>query len=671
LAADDDLQQRLRRLFHAELEEAVGVLNAGLMRLEEEVAAADAADLVTELFRTAHSVKGAALSAGVDDAVGAARRLEGGLARLRDKPEAVRPDMVPSFLVEVDALAAVATQLGGDSGVREPIAHNDAPPSVPAEQQPPRTAPRTVRVAASAVDALVGQAGELVAAASRADVLARALATDGERHDTTASGRVAAGAPLGRTAAGLARDVARVSAAITAGVERLTLQPFADACSGLDRTVRDLAHAGGKKARLVVEGADVEVDRSVAAMLREPLLHLVRNAVDHGIEPLGQRRTAGKPETGTVTIEASLRQGRLEVVVRDDGRGVDRAGLRRAAEDRRGAEPGTDELALAFAPGVSTRATVSDVSGRGVGLDAVRARIEAVGGAVRMDSTPGEGTTVTLTSPVNLALMRVLLLEVAGETVALPTAAVECLVTVSPDEMQSVSGRAVVSAGDRIWPVRSLPGLFGETVRSGHRLPLALVEAGPSAAALAADALLDEREAVVRPVPARLAGIPELLGVTVLAEGGVALVLNPAACLREGMTPPLAQAAGRAPEVEGRRRVLIAEDTVTTRVLQQHILESAGYEVVTAEDGAEAWALLERHGADVVVSDVNMPRMDGIELCQAIRRSEQLAGIPVVLVTSLGSEEDRRRGVEAGADAYIVKAEFAADLLVATVERLL
>lgn len=670
MAPDEGLQERLRKLFRTELEEAVEVLNTGLLQLEEAVAGAEAADLVTELFRTAHSVKGAALSTGVDGAVGAARRLEDGFARLRDDPEAFRPDMVPGFLAEVDVLAGVAARLAEDHGVAA-LPEPAVPVPAPDPPQPHRAHPDTVRVTAAAVDHLVGQTGELVAAAGRADVLARALAAEGKRRESKSGGDPLATVDrLRGTAAAVARDVARVSASVTAGVERLTLQPFADACSGLDRTVRDLAHAGGKKARLVVEGGDVEVDRAVAAMLREPLLHVVRNAVDHGVEPPDQRRAAGKPETATVTVTARLQEGRLEVVANDDGRGVDRPALRRAADAAHRTEPGEDVLALAFAPGVSTAPTVTDVSGRGVGLDAVRARVETMGGGVRIDSTPGQGTTVTLTCPVSLALMRILLLRTAGETVALPTAAVKRVVTVRPADVRRAGGRSVVSAGGRIWPVRSLGGLFEDPSDNDDRLHLALVEAGSHAAALAASALLDEREVVVKPLPARLTGSAPLLGVTVLAEGGVALVLNPVACVREDTTPLLPRTAEHPPEAQRPRRVLVAEDTLTTRVLQQHILEAAGYEVTTAVDGMEAWAVLQRDGADAVVTDVHMPRMDGVELCRTIRRSEHLAGLPVVLVTSLGSEEDRRRGVEAGADAYLVKAELEANVLLATLERL-
>lgn len=659
--ADDALRQRLLQLFTSELEEAVAALNAGLLRLED-AADAELGPLLADLFRSAHSIKGAAMAAGVDEATRSARELERRLAALRDGETVVDRDLLEDLLGRVDVLDRLARELRGD--VRPPAsAAAAARPTAPA-RQPAGPAPATgpppvtgagaatgsphVRVPLGHVDELVGRVGELLAVAGRADALARDRPTRG--------------------AATLARDLVRISEGLAASVERLTLQSFADACAGLHRAVRDLARAGGKQARLVVDGGDVEVDRAVAALLRELLLHLVRNAVDHGIEPVAQREAAGKAPAGTVTVAAALEAGALVVRVTDDGRGADRAGLRAAVLASSDPDIGAaDELELAFRSGITTAPDVTDVSGRGVGLDVVRTRLESVGGSARMTSTPGRGTTVTLTSPVTLALVRVVLVRVDDQVVGVPTRAVERMVRAPAEAPRSVGDRALAVLDGRSWPLVAVRALLGLPARAPSYLVCCRV--AEQQVAIAADDLLAEREVVVKPPPPRLAGVRELLGVTVLSDGRAAAVLNPTALAAGSGGAATAAAVPEAPATPA--RLLVAEDSVTTRVLQQRILESAGYQVRTAVDGADAFELLRRHGADLVVSDVDMPGMDGFELCRAIRRTPELADVPVVLVTSLGSEQDRRRGVEAGADAYLVKSELQADLLLETVARLL
>jgi two-component system chemotaxis sensor kinase CheA len=479
-----------------------------------------------------------------------------------------------------------------------------------------------------------------------------------------------------RLLTGVARDLEtsdrtaqQASAAVLVAAQQLRTQPFADACSTLDRVVRDVGEATGKQARLLLRGGDVDVDRAVVAALRDPLLHLVRNAVDHGIESPAARGRAGKPERGLVEVTATVDGSSLTVTVRDDGAGVDVAGLRAAAARRGVAVPAADEH-LALQPGLSIRSEVTAVSGRGVGLDAARSRLEKIGGSLAMSSRPGSGTSVVLTAPVSLAVMRVLLVQVLDQVVALPTTAVERVTAVPVDSLYEVEGAVLLTSHGRSVRAISLAGALGlgTPPPSAHDGQMQLVVARGQDAALVTDGVLQETELSIRPIPARLEGAPAVVGIAAAPGERALLVVNPAV-LSRGVSAPVI-AAG-VDQVAEKVHVLVAEDTMTTRALERSMLLAAGYAVSTAVDGADAWEQLQLAPVDLLVSDVDMPRLNGIELCRRIRSTPSLRDLPVVLVTSLDSPEDRRRGLEAGADAYVVKSDLHQGTLVDAVARLL
>jgi two-component system chemotaxis sensor kinase CheA len=447
--------------------------------------------------------------------------------------------------------------------------------------------------------------------------------------------------------------------------------PFEVACQGLDAVVRDVARSDGKQARLLVAGPEVRIDRLVISSLREPLIHLVRNAVGHGVERPDARQRAGKPPQGTVVVSAQLHGTEVRVGVSDDGTGVDQERVRAAAAAR--GLPAEGELAdLLFAPGLSTAEAVTLVSGRGVGLDVVRSRVEALGGSVTIATSPGEGTQVELVVPSSAATLRVLVASLSGGHLALPLTAARRVVAVTGHDLRAVENGVVLALPERAVPVVDLAAVLSDPTGSTRLSPMAVVvESGGEWAALLVDAILAEEEVVVRPPGIRLAGVPLVLGTAALPNGALITVLNPAACARQGRgRQPLAGVPVEAPPV-GPRRVLLVEDSVTTRALERGILEGAGYEVFTAADGVAAWRLLQQQDVDLVVADVSMPNMDGLELCRRIRASARFSRLPVVLVTTLGSDEDRARGVDAGADAYITKASFDQAALLDTIARLL
>jgi two-component system chemotaxis sensor kinase CheA len=472
-----------------------------------------------------------------------------------------------------------------------------------------------------------------------------------------------------------ARWLERRTRRLTSDVRALRLTPWSDATAGLDRAARDVAAAVGREVEVAVEGEGLELDRSVVDALRDPIAQLVRNAVDHGVEPADERRAAGKPVRGRVEVRAEVAGERVFVTVRDDGRGLDPELLREEARRRGLPVPGDARraLELVFVPGFSTAREVTEVSGRGVGLDVVANAVRAMRGTVTVSSEPGRGTAFELAVPTTLYGLRAVLVRDAGQKFALPALDIERIVRLSPELVRTSDGRPVLLAGHPVplSPLGHALGLASGAWALDERRVALIVDAGHRRAAFAVDEVLSERELSLEPLQGRLEGLPLASAVAVLPGGDLAVVLSSRELVDLAYGGALAAvAAGRAAE-RPTRRVLLADDAATTRALARTILEASGYEVLAAADGEQAWALLQQHGADVVLSDVEMPRMNGFELTRAIRESSRFARTPVVLLTALESEADRKRGLEAGADAYLVKAGFDQRVLVETITELL
>jgi two-component system chemotaxis sensor kinase CheA len=475
------------------------------------------------------------------------------------------------------------------------------------------------------------------------------------------------------------RDLDRVSGDVSRGVRELRMRPFADAIAELPRLARDVAAETQKEVRVEMRGESVQADRTVLAQLREALMHLVRNAIDHGIESPAARRARGKSPEGMIQVAAALIGDRIVVTVRDDGAGLDVQAIRRRLAEREVDVPEDDRAVanMLFLGGVSTRGSATAISGRGVGLDAVRAAMERVRGSVSVEWVPGEGTTFTLEAPLTLATVRVILTRVSGIQLAIPAAYISRLIRIQRSRLRIVEGRAAIETEGAPAPVVSAAAILGPPLVD--RLPegaatLALVQVGERRVALRVDELIEESEVVVRPIRAHgRVAVPHLSGAALLAGGSVALVLNVPAAIATALGLPGEPGAIAEPRAEQatRRRVLVVDDSITTRTLESSVLEAAGYEVLTAVDGADGWRLLQERGADLVVSDVEMPRMDGIQLTEAMRAAPRFRETPIILVTGLESAEHRSRGLEAGADAYLGKSSFEQEGLLETVRELL
>ncbi|MBQ5941045.1 response regulator, partial [Massilia sp. AB1] len=484
---------------------------------------------------------------------------------------------------------------------------------------------------------------------------------------------------LSASCAGLAITRKRLMGAVL----ETALEPFGSALGELPSLVRKLARSREREVVFETGGAAIQVDRRVLAVLREVLIHLVTNAVDHGIEAPEQRRAAGKRAAGLVRVAASQPDARHVLVrVEDDGAGMDTGGLVRAAARAGLAEDvqQLDEaarLALALRAGVSTRIEVTPVSGRGVGLAVVADKVAALGGTVTIESRPGLGCAFELLLPVSLASLRALVVEVAGRRFAAPLDALDAVRAVPAGAVKTVEGRETLAVDGRVLPLVRLGSLCGapqpETARAAGVALLAGARYGRFA--LLVDAILSEQDVLPRALGPLLQRVRCFSGATQLGDGSLVpvLALDDVAALAQGAPAPAGAAqeeGGQDGAGPGRRHVLVAEDSITSRLLLKHILEDAGYRVDEAADGLEALSRLRQGSYDAVVSDVEMPHLDGLGLTASIRQDPRTADLPVILVTSLQTPAERERGLHAGADAYLTKGSFDQDQLLALLARM-
>lgn len=468
----------------------------------------------------------------------------------------------------------------------------------------------------------------------------------------------------------------------------LLLLPFETQAAFFSKLVRDLARDQGKAVEFSVRGRQVELDKRILEEMKDPLIHILRNCIDHGIEDPEKRARLGKPERARITLTAvPLEDQRVELLVEDDGVGIDLSAVRHAAVQRgliaehAAAQLSDDEaLQLIFRSEITTASRVTEVSGRGVGLAVVHERVEALGGRLSVQTAPGRGTSFRITLPVAQATFRGLLVEIGDCQFVLPTARIERVHRVSRRDVGTVQNRDTILLDGHSVSFVQLGHLLDVPHRSldddkPAHVSAIIVGSAETRIALGVDAVWQEQELLVKPLRAPLQRVRNVAAATVLGSGRVVPVLNVSDLLASAASTPAAGApapeAGRASrQAPQAPSVLVVEDSVTSRMLLKDILESAGYVVLTAVDGVDAMATLRIQPVDLVVSDVEMPRLDGFGLTAAIRSDPRLAELPVVLVTALATREDRERGIDAGANAYIVKSNFDQSDLLEAVRRL-
>jgi two-component system chemotaxis sensor kinase CheA len=685
---DDDLAE----LFRDEATRRIDAMDAALLEIEAGNAGAE---IVTELFREAHTIKGAAGMVGQDDIRVVAHAVEDILSVVRDQGS-FPPSLVPGLLHAtgllrtqvagqgspsrpvLDELAAARTALTPRTGTGNETGNGAA--TAPAPAEPPAAAPAPAEPPAAPRSAAVAGAGPVVRVP--AGKIDRMLNLVGE---VVLNHRRLAHSVGGLT--GLPEDVERrlsggqqLLGELTDSAVRMRTLPVSAITGPLPRAIRDIAQAAGKQVEFTVTGGETELDRAILESLAEPLTHLLRNAVSHGIESPDERHRAGKPACGRLELRAEPRGSLVEISVKDDGRGITAATAEEA--EREGSL--TEVLAR---PGYSTAAEVTDLAGRGVGMDAVQSYARSVGGTLAVRSQPGHGLEATLVLPLALAQLEVLLLRRGPEVYGIPIAAVDEVVLVTAT--QSVQGQPAVAVRGHPVPLADMAAVLGLAAPALPDHPAAvIVSAGGRRVAIQCDRLIGAEDVVVKPL-GPVAQADGCLGATILGDGRVALLIEPglftrrAGSAREAAAKaagdpaaPAAPAAVSTPSAtpgtsQHPDKILVVEDSFTVRELQRSIFEAAGYRVATAEDGRDALAVLQRDPEiALVVSDLDMPGLDGLGLTRAVRADPDRSALPVIIVTAQGTEQARQQGIAAGANAFMAKAQFDQRELLATVGRL-
>ena len=464
------------------------------------------------------------------------------------------------------------------------------------------------------------------------------------------------------------------------------MRPFADVLVGQERMVRDLGRALGKQIRLEIEGEKTQVDRDVLEKLEAPLTHLLRNAVDHGIESPEQRLLAGKQPEGTIRLRVSHQAGLLAVELSDDGAGVDLERLRRSIVERQLSTAETvaqlseeELLTFLFLPGFSLRDTVTEVSGRGVGLDAVQHMVRLLRGAIVLEQTAGQGSRFLLEVPLTLSVVRSLVVEVADEAYAFPLAHIERMRDLLPDDIVQVEGR------QHFWHEGRHVGLVAASQllqrppsqSDDETLKVVVIRERDAVYGVAVERFIGERTLVVLPLDPRLGKVQDISAGALLDDGSPVLIVDVEDMLRSvdkllntGRLERIDRRNRHTAELT-RKRILVVDDSLTVRELQRKLLINRGYEVAVAVDGMDGWNALRAEHFDLLITDIDMPRMDGIELVTLLRRDNRLQSMPVMVVSYKDREEDRRRGLDAGADYYLAKASFHDDALLDAVVELI
>lgn len=744
-----------RDLFRQECDQQASVLSDGLLLLEQEPDRPDHRDLLDQMMRAAHSLKGAARAVGLDAAVSLAHVTEDQLERARQDNLRISPDLIDALLAASDLLkrygSAVATGAGlpdealaracgeritragvdsafqpaGDAAAAGRLAPAADAPFDPALQAgPARDAAspsaasaedgRVLRIRAAQLSRLVALSGELVvqsrqshgltashqrmrdkqlALADLLDNLQQFAAT--QPNATAFNSRIqevrlrfndlrVAASQWSEQFETHARREEDLSLRLYREAIDSRMRPVADGLAAFPRLVHDLGRRLGKQAVLTVSGESHRIDRDILERIEAPLNHLLRNALDHGIEKPAVRRSHGKPDRGSVAIGIRPVAGSLEITVSDDGAGIDIAKVR-----SRVATLGTDQAAVAahlsedrlldflFVSGFSTAEQVTEISGRGVGLAVVRSVMRDIGGSVHIETQPHAGAHFRLRVPISRSVLRAVVVSVAGEPHAFSMERIDRLLRVDPQEVRFAENRPyLILERDTVplvpaWEVLEL-GPAPETART---LDVVVVREFGQRLGFTVEAVLAEQDMVLVPLDPRLGRVPHLSAAAVLPDGRPVLVVDAqdmARTVLQAQDNPagLGTTLGR-PRTGRSVRVLVADDSATIREMERTLLAGAGYDVTTATNGMEAWHSLRQNDFQLVVTDVDMPMLDGIDLIRSIRGDERLRKLPIVVVSYRASAEDRQRGLDAGASVYLTKADYDDDMLLESVARLI
>jgi two-component system sensor histidine kinase and response regulator WspE len=732
----------MSELFRREIESQSTILTDGLIALERDPSAVQ---VLGELMRAAHSLKGAARIVGCEAAVRIAHAMEDCLVAAQKQKVSV-DTYVDSLLVGVDLLGRISqipeqsfgdwgtdhreviesfiASLRPDSKASSPVIESTSPD---AQDLPPRSTDtvadyipgqkkaqediatkspvgqdRALRVTADSLNRLLGLAGEsLVASRLHGSFVVEGMRIKRLHHDLSqvaeklreSLSEIPPNSRVARRLSDLREKVAECRTSLSGHIAELDLfdrrfaslstrlyeevvdcrmRPFADGIQGFPRLIRDLSKSLEKSAKLEVIGETTTVDRDILELVKAPIGHLLRNAIDHGIEAPSDRQRAGKHEEGTVRLEAAHSAGKLLITVSDDGFGIDPEVIRKAVVEKKLTTAETaHEMSVAelleflFLPGFSLKEKVSEISGRGVGLDVVQTMVKEVGGGVRIFSEPGKGTRFLLELPLTLSVVRTLVVEISGEPYAFQLARIDTTLRLPIDQIQSVEGRQHFShSGSQVGIVGGAEILELGAEKYSGELSIVIFGNKNGRYGLVVDRFLGERELVVRPLDPRLGKVKNISAAALMPDGSPLLIIDVDDLIREiervlsGHRLAKIGKKDDADTIKTRKRVLVVDDSLTVRELERKLLDSRGYLVDVAVDGMDGWNAVRTGHYDLVLTDVDMPRMDGIELVTLIRKDNRLKSLPIMIVSYKDRAEDRQRGLEAGADYYLTKGSF-------------
>lgn len=468
-------------------------------------------------------------------------------------------------------------------------------------------------------------------------------------------------------------------------MKQILMLPFSTLLKVMPKIVRDLSRDQGKEVQLITKGSTVEVDRRILEEMKDPFIHLFRNCIDHGLEKPDEREKLGKSRSGTLSVIVSQKGGdKIHIEVHDDGRGIIPEKIKKVALERgiitaAAAAEMSDEDAvdLIFQSDFSTSPIITDISGRGIGMAIVREKVEKLGGSLSVRTAPGKGTSFNIVLPVTVATFRGILVKTNDQVFVIPTHLVERTIRMKPDKVKTVENRTTVLIGEKPLPLVRLSDALELKVNAeaeqGDFLQIMVVNANNERIAFLIDEVQKEQEVLVKGLGRQLQRVRNIAGATVLGNGKVVPILNAADLVKSAgnVTIQSGKRIGAQEAKVEKKSILIAEDSITSRTLIKNILTSAGYRVKATVDGMDAYTALKDESFDLVVSDVEMPRMSGFELTAKIRSDEKYADLPVILVTGLETKEDRERGIDAGANAYIVKRGFDQSNLLEVIQRLI
>lgn len=691
-------------IFTREAEEHLQVLRQGFLAMEK---GGLVPERLHELLRSAHTLKGSARMLDLGLLGQVAHDLESLLKSMEDGDRPLTPGLIDLLLVATDALEALTAQAhsGGEISVNVDAVleglktgvlpeHPVVPAPAPAAEKVERD---TVRASVAKLDQMVNLLGEMLIVHRMFEERGRQMSSlRGRLDDFLRRLRLAENYRLckdilddfTRLTLDFDRDTLALSyltGELHDGAMELRMLPLSTITDDLVRMTRDLARNQQKEIHFSISGDEVELDRMMLEAARPMLLHMLRNAVDHGVESPDERQRAGKPEAGTVELSARYEGGFVRLMLRDDGRGIDPEQIRKVAVERRllsidEARRLSDEEAvyLILRPGFSTREIITDISGRGVGMDVVKANVDRVKGNLVIHSTPGKGTEMILLLPLTLAIVTSLIVDCEGEVYAIPLHYVTEILRLTEKDILTEGGREVIRVRGATLPLFAMREILGlsRLKSTPGRLTALILNFREQQLACMVSKSLGVQDLVAKGMGKQLKSVEFFSGATILGDGSPALILSVPDLFNASLS---GQGSRLRQELEGTRlkarkgRVLVVDDSITTRTMEKNILETHGYEVTIAISGPDALSKIDSvdFTFDLVVSDVEMPGMSGFELTRKLREMEQTREIPVIIVSSLASDADKRQGIEAGAQAYIVKGSFDQGALLSTVETLI